>query len=189
MTREQLAHLLRAASSISGDLEILVIGSQSILGSYSETELPERAIVSMEADLAFHDSSEGSEHKADAIDGAIGEMSSFQETHGYYAQGVSETTAVLPEGWQSRLVRFERPDALPGLGLCLEPHDLVISKLVAQREKDMAFTTALLEAGLLNVTVLEERAHLIHRPRAVVNRVIRSLRICLRHSLKADSKG
>lgn len=32
------------------------------------------------------------------IDGSIGELSPFHETFGYYAQGVDETTAVLPEG-------------------------------------------------------------------------------------------
>ncbi len=36
MTREQLAHLLRAASRITDDPDVLVIGSQAILGSFSE---------------------------------------------------------------------------------------------------------------------------------------------------------
>ena len=33
MTREQLAHVLRAAAEIADDSEILVIGSQAILGT------------------------------------------------------------------------------------------------------------------------------------------------------------
>ncbi len=33
----------------------------------------------------------------------------FHATYGYYAQGVSDSTAVLPHGWQDRLVRFETP--------------------------------------------------------------------------------
>ena len=40
---------------------------------------------------------------------------------------------MLPEGWESRLVPV--PTAA-GTGLCLEPHDLLISKYVAGREKD-----------------------------------------------------
>ncbi|MGH3775892.1 MAG: hypothetical protein ACRDRR_09165 [Pseudonocardiaceae bacterium] len=32
MNREQLEHVLRAASRITGDLDVLVIGSQSVLG-------------------------------------------------------------------------------------------------------------------------------------------------------------
>ena len=35
--------------------------------------------------------------------GAIGESSMFHDTFGYYAQGVLETTAVLPTGWRARL--------------------------------------------------------------------------------------
>lgn len=62
-------------------------------------------------------------------------VSQSHETYGYYAQGVSVTTATLPEGWQDRLVSFETPATAPGRGSCLEPHDLVINKLVAFRAR------------------------------------------------------
>ena len=52
MTREQLAHILRAASTIAGDTTIFVVGSQSILGSYSDEDLPDAAIGSIKADIA-----------------------------------------------------------------------------------------------------------------------------------------
>jgi len=51
--KSELAHILRAACSITGDPHILVIGSQSILGSFSEDELPSDAPRSIEADVAF----------------------------------------------------------------------------------------------------------------------------------------
>ena len=44
---------------------------------------------------------------------------------------------------------FEPPGAQPGRGLCLEPHDLAASKLVAGRIKDFEFVDALLRAGLI----------------------------------------
>jgi len=44
--------------------------------------------------------------KADLIDGSIGEASMFHESFGIYAQGVSETTAVLPEG--SLLISYDK---------------------------------------------------------------------------------
>ena len=62
--------------------------------------------------------------KADLIDGSIGEASMFHATFGYYAQGVSESTAVLPEGWRDRLVRFETPATNGAVAWCLEVHDL-----------------------------------------------------------------
>ncbi|MBP2383087.1 hypothetical protein JOF43_003076 [Brachybacterium sacelli] len=40
MKRQELAHILRAACDITGDKDILVIGSQSILGIFDEDELP-----------------------------------------------------------------------------------------------------------------------------------------------------
>ncbi|MGH3479261.1 MAG: DUF6036 family nucleotidyltransferase, partial [Nocardioidaceae bacterium] len=75
MNREQLAHVLRAASGIVDDPDILVIGSQSLLASYDEDELPLTATASMEVDLAYFDDPD--DLKADTVDGAIGELSAF----------------------------------------------------------------------------------------------------------------
>ncbi|MGH3753173.1 MAG: hypothetical protein ACRDRP_10825 [Pseudonocardiaceae bacterium] len=102
MNREQLAHVLRAASGIVDDPDILVIGSQSLLASYDEDELPLAATTSMEVDLAYFDDPD--DLKADTVDGAIGELSPFHESFGCYAQGVSVRTAVLPNGWRDRVV-------------------------------------------------------------------------------------
>jgi hypothetical protein len=33
------------------------------------------------------------------LDGAIGELSVFHQSFGYYAHGVDDTTATLPAGW------------------------------------------------------------------------------------------
>ncbi len=73
-----------------------MIGSQSLLASYNEDQLPLAATTSMEVDLAYFDDPD--DLKADAVDGAIGELSSFHESIGFYAQGVSVRTAVLPNG-------------------------------------------------------------------------------------------
>jgi hypothetical protein len=64
------------------------------------------ATASIEADIAFL--SDPDEEKADKLDGAIGELSPFHEQFGYYAQGVSVHTAVLPEDWHSRDTRTRR---------------------------------------------------------------------------------
>ena len=111
--------------------------------------------------------------KADRVDGAIGELSSFHEMNGYYAQGVSISTAVLPVGWEDRVVPLDRQDAHPGYARCLETHDLVVAKLVAGREKDVEFAEVLIAAHMVDPDVLEARAATIDRPGAVVNRVHR----------------
>lgn len=155
MNRSQLAHLLRAAAKATGHTEVLVIGSQAILGSFDEDDLPVEATQSMEADLGFLDDS--SEELSDQIDGSIGEMSQFYETFGYYGQGISVTTAVLPGGWRDRLVRFENEATQPARGWCLEPHDLVIAKLVRGDPKDYDFADALLRVDIVGRTVLVDR--------------------------------
>lgn len=169
MNREQLAHVVRAAATITGDGDIVIIGSQSILGAADAGRLPDEATMSMEADVAFRDDIDAL--KADAVDGAIGELSQFHETHGYYAQGVEIRTAVLPSGWEHRAVILDRPDSRPGYARCLEPHDLVVSKLVAGRPKDITFATALIEHGIVAAATLLERAEMLDQPGAVVRRV------------------
>jgi uncharacterized nucleotidyltransferase DUF6036 len=170
--RSELAHILRAASDVTDDPAILVIGSQAILASFPEEELPDEAVRSIEADVAFLDDPD--ERKSDAVDGAIGEESLFHETHGIYGQGVGISTAILPSGWEGRLVAFESSEAGDSRAVCLDPHDLVVSKLVAGREKDFDFARALLSARLVQADILLVRAELL--PAAVRDRVIRSVR-------------
>ena len=164
MTRDELAHILRSAARIAGDPDILVIGSQSILGSFDEDELPDAAVASIEADIVFIN--DPALTKSDAVDLELGEGSQFHESFGIYAQGVDMTTAILPFGWQERVVTFEPASAEPSRARCLEPHDLVVSKLMAGRAKDLEFAWALIEADLVSTTVLTERAVTLRRGRA-----------------------
>ncbi len=151
MTRDQLEHVIRASAAISGDDEIVIVGSQSILGQFPNA--PAELCVSNEADVYPKNHPEA----ADLIDGTIGELSPFHDTFGYYAQGVGETTAVLPAGWQDRLVPISGPATRGAIGLCLEVHDLVVSKYVANREKDRRFVRAAIQHRLVERATLEAR--------------------------------
>jgi hypothetical protein len=151
MKRSELEHLIRAAGSIANDPEIVVIGSQAVLGQFPNA--PARLLMSAEADLfPLH-----RPELADLIDGSIGEGSRFHEQFGYYAQGVGERTAVLPKGWRDRLVRIENANTRGVSGLCLEVHDLAISKHVASREKDLEFTRELARHGMTDSKILLAR--------------------------------
>jgi hypothetical protein len=152
MTRSELEHVIRAAGAIADDHEIVVIGSQAVLGQFPDAPATLRA--SMEADVYPRNRPE----RADLIDGAIGEGSRFHEQFGYYAQGVGEATATLPEGWQRRLVRVSNANTGGIEALCLEVHDLAISKYIAGREKDLAFTSALARHRMTRKQTLLERA-------------------------------
>lgn len=151
MKRTALEHIIRAAADIADDDEIIVIGSQSILGQYPNA--PDELCVSNEADVYPKNKPE----RWELIDGSIGELSPFHETFGYYAQGVEEGTATLPAGWQERIVSISNRNTRGAVGLCLEVHDLLISKYVAGREKDQRFIEAAIRHGLVQRDLLLER--------------------------------
>jgi hypothetical protein len=46
MKRSQLEHLLRAAGSVVGATDLVVVGSQAILATFAEWRLPEAATMS-----------------------------------------------------------------------------------------------------------------------------------------------
>lgn len=151
MTRAQLEHLIRAAGDIASDDEIIVIGSQAILGQFPDA--PASLLVSAEADIFPKNHPE----RADLVDGSIGEGSPFHETYGYYAQGVGEETAVLPSGWKDRLIAVHNANTRGVTGWTLEVHDLLVSKYIAGREKDRSFCKEALRHHLADGSVLLER--------------------------------
>lgn len=51
MRRDQLEHAIRTACQIIQHPAVIVVGSQAILGSYREEELPPEATMSIEVDI------------------------------------------------------------------------------------------------------------------------------------------
>lgn len=151
MTRQQLEHVVRAAGAITDERKILVLGSQSILGAFPHP--PDSLTVSREADVCpLNDPA-----KADLISGAIGEVSQFDSTFGYYAHGLPPTACPLPQGWDQRLVPFHNANTRGVTALCLAPLDLAGSKLVAGRDKDKEFVAEMLRHQLIEEQSLKER--------------------------------
>lgn len=150
MKKQQVDHVLRAAGKIAGDDQFIIVGSQSLHGKYPD--LPDELVMSMELDLYAKTQRANTE-----LLYAIGQDSDFHRSFGYYADPVDENTAVLPKGWQGRLVNLPAGDTEGVRGLCLDPHDLAISKYVARREKDIVFTQELARRGYLDQAILLAR--------------------------------
>lgn len=164
MRRDQLEHAIRTACQIIGHPAVIIVGSQAILGSFGEDELPAEATMSVEVDvLPIADSNTATAALADLIEGVAGEWSPFEEQHGFSIDGVDLDTAVLPAGWRDRLVRVQNlntaaPSGRPQfIGWCLDPEDLCVAKLCAHREKDLNFVGALHQAGLVDASVIADR--------------------------------
>ena len=153
MTRDQLEHAIRAACEVSEDSEIWVFGSQAILGKFPNA--PEELRTSIEVDVQPKNRPD----KIDAIDGVLGELSLFHQTHGFYVHGLPiEEAATLPQGWAHRATPvFDEISTNGKTGWCVEAHDLAASKLVAYREKDRDFVRILLIEEMINPQTLIER--------------------------------
>ena len=153
MTRDQLEHAIRAACEVSQDSEIWVFGSQAILGK--SPNAPEKLRASIEVDVQPKNRPD----KIDAIDGALGELSLFHQTHGFYVHGLPiEEAATLPQGWEHRATPvFDEISTNGKTGWCVETHDLAASKLAAYREKDRDFVRILLIEEMINAETLIEQ--------------------------------
>lgn len=171
MRKINLEHIIRAAADIIKDNKFYVIGSQSIFGQHpnledllfqlkNEGKINDTDILniigSREADIIAISDNENIS-KADIIDGVIGELSPYHETHGYYADGVNENTAILPYDWKQRLNEICNENTRWVKAYCLDTHDLIVAKLFANREKDINYIGSLVKAGLVDESTVHER--------------------------------
>lgn len=151
MKKLQVEHVLRAASRICDDKEFVIIGSQSLHGKYPD--LADDMMMSFEVDLIAKNRPGNTEFL-----NTIGMDSQFHEEFGYYADPVDEKTAVLPRKWKERLVHLKLDGADADFkAYCLEPHDLVVAKLAAGRDKDKIFIRELLRHDLVRRDIIIRR--------------------------------
>lgn len=152
MNREQLEHVLPAAADITQETSFVVVGSQAVLLRHPDA--PGDLLVSREIDLYPAMAPE----KAALIEGAIGALSRFDDTFGYYADGVGPETATLPPDWMQRAdLHYIGPLTV----VCPELHDLAVSKCAAARRKDGDYVRALLRHGLIDGAELLRRIDLL----------------------------
>lgn len=152
MRRAELEHVIRAAADVVGDNELVIVGSQAILGQFPDA--PESMLVSREADIYPRNHPE----RADEIDGSLGDGSYFDSSFGYYAHAVGPGTAKAPAGWEGRLVPVQSENTGHAIGWCLEVHDLVLSKCAASRDRDWDFAKEALRHNLVDPKELQRRA-------------------------------
>jgi hypothetical protein len=146
--RADLEHVIRASAAITGDKSFVVVGRQAVLLPYPDA--PSELLLSNEVDLypAMHP------ELADLIDGAIGQLSTFHDTFGYYADGVGPETAKMPANW----MQFAKPYYI-GESKVVVPdlHDIAVSKCVAGREKDADWVRGLFRHRLVELSRMLDR--------------------------------
>jgi hypothetical protein len=136
LRKHELKRALKAAASVSGELEFFLIGSQAV---HAESDRPPaEVLLSQECDLYPRTRPEC----AELLNRKLGRNSPFARKNGFYVDVVTPEIASLPEGWEKRVkpLRVGRITAF-----CLEIHDLLASKLAAGRLKDLELTGAILK--------------------------------------------
>lgn len=167
MNRSELEHAIRAACTISKDRELIVFGSQAILGQFPNASIELRK--SIEVDVCPKNRPE----RVDLIDGALGENSQFHKTHGFYVHGVSLETAALPDGWDQRTNEVRDYMDKNNIGYCIEAHDLAASKLIAFRDKDTEFVRRLIIEKMIDAETLLERIKVINVEKELKERALK----------------
>jgi len=167
--RAELEHVIRAAAEVSKDHELVIVGSQAILGQFPDA--PETMLMSREADIYPKNHPE----RSDEIDGSLGDGSYFDSSFGYYAHAVGPETAKAPAGWEDRLIPVQSENTGNAIGWCLEVHDLVLSKCAAGRQRDWDFAREALRHGLVEPAELQRRAADLPLPPEDVERIQRML--------------
>ena len=151
MKKSELELALSAAGRIARDREFIVFGSQSILGTVAKP--PKACLVSQEVDLYPRNHPQA---MTLIVDG-LGRRSAFFRKNGFFVDCVAPELAAFPEGWTERLAPFHTKRTGGVTGWCVELHDVVASKLVAGRVKDLNYVRALFAAKLIRPLILEGR--------------------------------
>ena len=155
MRREDFDTLVAAVAATADVNEVIVVGSQAILASIDEDQLPRQVTLSPEIDVVI-----AAHPRADAVRMLLGPGSFSDSQRGVYVDVLPEHTPHLPANWRARAVRRWLPKMPHVSALCPDIHDIALAKLGAgRRDKDFPYVDALLAAKppFLNLDVLEAR--------------------------------
>ena len=162
MDRKQLEEAFfkysKLVKEVDNDLEqsIYVVGSQAIWAKHNS--LSKTLMESGEIDIIPKSFTE----EIDAhIEFVAGEATDFQIEHGFYIDIVENKTISAPKKWKERVIIEKYPskdntEVEKELGFKLEvkfmsPEDLLLSKMLAGREKDFVFVEDMFKFNIVSV--------------------------------------
>ena len=155
MKKKYLLDLVHRVSQLTSIATPVIVGSQSLFAITDD--VPDAVRDSIECDFML---ASGGIEAIQVVNETLGIISEFSAAHGYYADGLGLATVVLVPGWEDRLQPLIDQEGQV-VARCLELHDAAVSKLMAGREKDFDFISALLDRELVSIETLMERAALI----------------------------
>lgn len=163
LRKQDIAHLLRAAAAVTRCSVFVMVGTGAVIARVPR--LPLDLMLTREIDI-FPLGPDDPESMSTLIDGTIGEGSQFDVTFGYYAHGVGERTACLPDDWRHRAAELELPPAEKTICLCPDADDIGLANACAWRENDRVWLRSAVVNGIVAVQTMTARAPLITNPNA-----------------------
>jgi len=161
-TRLDLERAVRSLAEHFRTDAVVVVGSQSVLVGWPDAPVLMRTsgeIDAYPANARLLERGRPGYEVSEEIFALFGDGSPFEEAHGFYIDGVDDTTAKLPPGWERRAV-YHETEALDGRPLrAIAPctDDMIVSKLHRLVEKDRAYVEACHAARPLDVPLLKTR--------------------------------
>ena len=143
MKSAEVDDAMRCLNVITGEVDLVIIGSQSLHGT--APDVADEIMVSREVDVILP-------HRANLakwVDEVVGQGTPFESERGYFIDHIvpHEGLPVLASGWEDRLLVRE---ISPGVRQkYLSPEDLVIATLAAAREKDRIFVSGMIRRELV----------------------------------------
>jgi len=145
MTKEQIFHITRVLKEHLKNEQIIIVGSQSLFGALKEeAENIKNVKISREIDVIINNITLNNK-----INFIIGELSTFDNTYGYYVDPIFENEIKLPKNFKNRLVNFQTNENLTIQMLNI--HDYIVCKLFVGREKDLELLKELSENKKLKI--------------------------------------
>jgi hypothetical protein len=150
--QEDLDRAIRSVALHFNTDIVFVIGSQALLVGRADVarELRYSNEFDMYPALASGSLPAGVE-ASETIHALFGEGPQFHETHGFFIDGVDETTARLPADWRDRAIerQIKALDGKPITAIAPAPAEVVAAKLVRGDQKDIEFASLCIRYGLV----------------------------------------
>lgn len=156
MNVAEVKKLIRAACEATEQPEVYIIGSQAIHAALLDRDVPPSVSGSREVDM-FPAEDDALGTVAARLEALTGVLSDLDNELGVYVDTVDPDTGSRPVGWEDRVIPLAADGEPPAVGLCLEPNDLCVSKLVAHRDQDFEFVAEVLALGLADTRTIRRR--------------------------------
>lgn len=152
MTLDEAFAIAEEVRRLSGHKELVVIGSNAVLGVAQYSAVPRAMSISNDLDAYIRNDPD----RTGLLSAHVGEDSEFHRRTGTFLDVVSPGLVTAPDGWEARTIEAVRGDVRV---LFLDPVDAAVSKLARGEPRDLRWVAAGVEGGIISEPVLRARMH------------------------------